>query len=185
MSLAIRILARASFLLTLTSAAHPQVPIKLATINMNGALAGTQDGQRAVSNWNAKRAAKSKEYEQKQNEILGLQDQLNKGANTLNDAAKNALFASIASRKKAVQREMEDTQAELETDEQTILQQLGQKILAVVQRYAHDNGYIMVVDVSAGTSPVMYASAGIDITKDIITLYDKSAAAPANKPTAK
>jgi hypothetical protein len=46
----------------------------------------------------------------------------------------------------------------------------------------------MVVDVGANTSPVLYASAAIDITKEIVELYDKGSAAlpvPANKPTAK
>ena len=96
--------------------------------------------------------------------------------------AENALYASIAGRKKTVQREMEDAQADLQTDEQKILQRLGEKILAVVQRYAHDNGYTMVVDVGGNTSPVLYASASIDITKEIIELYDKSATAPPPPP---
>ena len=164
-----------------------QAQTKLAIVNMNGALIGTRDGHQAVSDLNAKQVAKSKEFEQKQNEILGLQDQLTKGANTLSEAAKNALFASIAARKKTVQREMEDAQADLQSDEQQILQRLGEKILAVVQRYAHDNGYTMVVDVGANNSPVLYAASSIDITKQIIELYDKSAAAPpaSEKPPGK
>ena len=93
-----------------------------------------------------------------------MQDQLSKGANTLSEAAKNALFASIAARKKSCRREAEDAQADLEADEQKILQQLGEKILAVVQRYAHENGYAMVLDVGANNSPVL------DITKEIVTL---------------
>ena len=155
-----------------------QAQTKLAIVNMNGALIGTRDGQKAVSELSAKQATKTKEFEKQQTEILTLQDQLNKGANTLSDAAKNALYASIAGRKKTVQREMEDAQADLQADEQKILQRLGEKILAVVQRYAHDNGYTMVVDVGTNTSPVLYASASIDITKEIIELYDKSATAP-------
>ena len=116
-----------------------------------------------------------------------MQDELNKGANTLSDAAKNPLFASIAAKGKTYQREAEDAQADLEADEQKILQQLGQKILAVVQRYAHDNSCTMVVDVGAGTSPVLYVSASIDITQEIVEQYDRSAApetpALTNKPT--
>lgn len=165
-----------------------QAQIKLATINMNSALTGTRDGHKAISELNAKRADKTKEFEQKQNEILALQDQLNKGANTLSDAAKNALFAAIAAKRKTVQREMEDAQADLQADEQKILEQLGAKILTVVQRYAHDNGYTMVVDLSNNAGPVLYASTGIDITKDIIELYDKTSAsvpAPAAKPQTK
>jgi outer membrane protein len=174
-------------MLPLALALGIQAQTKLAIVNMNGALIGTREGHQAVSDLNAKQVAKSKEFEQKQNEILGLQDQLNKGANTLSEAAKNALFASIAARKKTVQREMEDAQADLQSDEQTILQQLGEKILAVVQRYAHDNGYTMVVDAGANTSPVLYAASSIDITKQIIELYDKSTAAPSTtaKPPAK
>jgi outer membrane protein len=155
-----------------------QAQTKLAIVNMNGALIGTRDGQQAVSELTAKQATKAKEFEKQQNEILTLQDQLSKGANTLSEAAKNALYASIARRKKTVQREMDDAQADLQTDEQKILQRLGEKILAVVQRYAHDNGYTMVVDVGANSSPVLYASSSIDITKEIIELYDKSATAP-------
>jgi outer membrane protein len=57
------------------------------------------------------------------------------------------------------------------------LQQLGQKILAVIEKYARDNGYTMVVDVSSPQTPVLYASPSIDITKEIIELYDKNTAA--------
>ena len=161
-----------------------QAQVKLATMNMNAVLAGTQDGHKAISDLNTKRAGKSKESEQKQNDILALQDQLGKGANTLSDAAKNALYASISARKKTVQREMEDEQADLEGDERKILQQLGAKILAVVQRYAHDHGYALVVDVGDSASPVLYASADIDITKDVINLYEKSTS-PKSTPSAK
>ncbi len=171
-------------MLLLAAALACQAQVKLATINMNSALAGTRDGRNAIAELNAKRTAKSKEFDQKQSEILALQDQLNKGANTLSDSARNALYASIAAKRKTVQRAMEDAQTELETDEQKILEQLGSKILAVVQRYAHDNGYTMVVDVGANASPVLYASAGIDITKEVIEAYDASTAAPAAKPAA-
>jgi outer membrane protein len=169
-------------LLPLALTACLQAQTKLAIVNMNGALIGTKEGQKAASELNSKRAIKGREFEQKQNDILALQDQLNRGVNTLSEAAKNALYASITGKKKAVQRAMEDAQADLEANEQKILQQLGEKILAVVQRYAHDQGYTMVVDVGASTSPVLYASASIDITKQIIDLYDKNSVAPPAAP---
>jgi outer membrane protein len=49
-------------------------------------------------------------------------------------------------------------------------------MMAVIERYARDNGFTLVVDVSNPQTPVLYASPSIDITKDIIELYDKSAA---------
>jgi outer membrane protein len=159
-----------------------QAQTRLAIVNMNGAMIATREGQTAVSQLNAKRAAQGNEFEHKRKEILTLQDQLSQGVNTLGDAAKNALYASIAAKKKAYQRKIEDAQIDLEAGEQKLLQQLGEKILAVVQRYAHDNGYTMVVDVSPNTGPVLYASADIDITKEIVALYDQTTAAPPPAP---
>jgi len=156
---------------------------KFAVINIQGAIISTKDGQKAAAELNAKTAPKKKELEQKQNEINGLQDQLNKGSNTLSDSAKNDLYKNIEAKKKNLQREVEDAQADLEADQNKLLQQLGQKILAVIEKYARDNGYTMVVDVSSPQTPVLYASPSIDITKEIIELYDKNAAPGAAAPT--
>jgi outer membrane protein len=166
---------------------------KFAVINIQGAIISTKDGQKAAAELNAKTAPKKKELEQKQNDINALQDQLNKGSNTLSETAKNDLYKSIEAKKKNLQREVEDAQADLEADQQKLLQQLGQKILAVIEKYSRDNGITMVVDVSSPQTPILYASPSVDITKEIIELYDKSVAgasgasapttsAPAPKP---
>ncbi|HEX5229595.1 MAG TPA: OmpH family outer membrane protein [Bryobacteraceae bacterium] len=163
---------------------------KFAVINIQGAIISTKDGQKAAAELNAKTAPKKKELEQKQNDINQLQDQLNKGSNTLSDTAKNDLYKNIETKKKSLQREVEDAQSDLEADQQKLLQQLGQKILAVIEKYARDNGITMVVDVSSPQTPVLYASPSIDITKEIIELYDKNtggggaAATPAPAPKA-
>jgi outer membrane protein len=150
---------------------------KFAVINIQGAIISTKDGQKAAAELNSKTAPKKKELEQKQNEINGLQDQLNKGSNTLSDSAKNDLYKNIEAKKKNLQREVEDAQADLEADQNKLLQQLGQKILAVIEKYARDNSITMVVDVSSPQTPVLYASPSVDITKEIIELYDKNTAA--------
>ena len=155
---------------------------KFAIINIQGAIISTKDGQKAAAELNSKTQPKKKELEQKQNEINALQDQLNKGQNTLSDSAKNDLYKNIESKKKSLQREVEDAQADLEAEQNKILQQLGQKIMAVIERYSKDNGYTMVVDVGSQNTPVIYASPSIDITKEIIELYDKSTASTSSAP---
>jgi Skp family chaperone for outer membrane proteins len=122
---------------------------KIAVINIQGAIISTKDGQKAAAELNAKTAPKKKELEQKQNDINALQDQLNKGSNTLSDSAKNDIYKNIESKKKSLQREVEDAQADLEADQNKLLQQLGQKILAVIEKYSRDNGFTLVVDVSS------------------------------------
>ena len=169
-------------ILALVSTAQAQQG-KFAVINIQGAIISTKDGQKAAAELQQKTAPKKKELEQKQGEINSLQDQLNKGSNTLSDSAKNDIYKSIEAKKKNLQREVEDAQADLEADQQKLLQQLGQKILAVIEKYSRDNGITMVVDVSNPQTPVLYASPSIDITKEIIELYDKNVAAAGAAPT--
>jgi outer membrane protein len=156
---------------------------KFAIINIQGAIISTKDGQAAAAKLNSETAPKKKQLEQRQNEINALQDQLNKGQNTMSDSAKADLYKNIEAKKKSLQREVEDAQADLEAEQNKILQQLGAKVMAVIERYAKDNGYTMVVDVGSQNTPVIYASPSIDITKEIIELYDKSTASSAPAPT--
>jgi outer membrane protein len=174
--------------LAITLGAYAQSqPGKIAVIYLQGAIINTKDGQKAAAELDAKAAPKKKEIDQKQSDIAALQDQLNKGQNTLSEATKNDLYKNIESKKKSLQRDVEDAQAELDQDQQRILQQLGAKIQAVIEKYARDHSFVMVLDVSSPQSPVFYASPSIDITKEIIELYDQSAAAlssPASAPKA-
>ena len=61
--------------------------------------------------------------------------------------------------------------------------ELGQRMMAVIEKYAKDNGYTMILDVGNANTPVLYASSGIDITQDIVQLYDKSSANGGPAPT--
>ncbi len=166
------------------SAQAQGAPSKVGVINIQGAIVTTKDGQKAASELETKSAPKRKELENKQNEITQLKDQLQKGQNTLSEATKAELYKNIDAKTKLLNRDVEDAQAEFDQDQQKILQQLGQKMMAVIDKYAKDNGYTLILDVSSPQTPVLYASNTIDVTKDIIDLYDKnttpaSAAAPA------
>jgi outer membrane protein len=162
-----------------------QPPTKVAVIYFQGAIVGTKDGQKAAADLDSKAGPKRKELELKQNDVNSLQDQYNKGQNTLSDAAKNELLKNIEFKKKALQRDFEDAKEDFDQEQQKLLQQLAQKMTAVIERYAHDHGYTLVVDVSSPQSPVLFASTSIDITKDIIDLYDQSSAAMSNPAPAK
>ncbi len=166
-------------------------PTKVGVINIQAALVGTRDGQKAAQELDAKRAPKQRELEGKQNQINQLRDKLNKGGNTMTTEAREKLVRDIDQNTKALNRDLEDAQAEFEQDQQKILQDLGQKIMAIIDKYARENNYTLVLDVSSPQTPVLYATNQIDITGDIVKLYDgqtpgSNVAAPAAapKPTA-
>ena len=173
----------AAMLAQAQTGAPPQT--KVGIIHIQNAIISTKDGQKAAADLTARFAPKKSELEKKQSTIAQLQDQLRKGSNTMSEEAKQKLMREIDQNTKALNRESEDDNAELDQEQNKIMQELGQRIMAVIDKYAKDNGYALILDVSSQQTPVLYATNSIDITQDIIALYDKNApAASSAKPVA-
>jgi outer membrane protein len=147
---------------------------KVGVISVQGAIVGTKDGQKASQELDAKFAPKKKEFDTRQSELASLQDQLNKGGSVMNEDKRNQLTRDVDEKKKRLERDMQDAEEELRSEQQRVLQGLGQRMMTVIEKYAKDNGYTMILDVSNPNTPVLYASSGIDITQDIVSLYDKT-----------
>lgn len=165
------------------AAAQTAAPTKVGIINIQAAIVSTKDGQKAAQDMEAKFGPKRKAMESKQGEINALRDQLQKGQNTMSEEAKSKLARDIDTKTKSFNREAEDAQAELEQEQQRVFNALGQKLLAVLDKYAKDNGYSLVLDVSQQPNPVMFAANTIDLTQEVIKLYDANAPSAAAAPT--
>jgi outer membrane protein len=169
------------------SAATPP-PIKVATIFGQNAIVSTQEGQKASAALTAKFAPKREEFTRKQAELQVLRDQLKKGQATMAADARDRLSQTIDAKSREVQRLGQDSQAALDQEEGALMQQLGDRMLGVIADYASRNGYAVVIDVSMPNGPVLWASPSVDITNEIVKLYDQahpSAAAPPSAPPAK
>jgi len=166
--------------------AAAQTTQKLAVINIQQAIVETKDGQKARNDLQAKFGPTQKELQDKQAKLASLQDQYRKGQNTLSDEAKQKLARDIDGATTSLKRDTEDANTEVQDAERKVMDELGGKMMAVLNKYASDNGYVLVIDVSNPQTPVLFASNTIDITRDVISLYDKNAgaapagAAPAN-----
>lgn len=156
---------------------------KVGVINIQGAIAGTKEGQKASQQLDAKVQPKQKAFDQRQSELTGLQDRFNKGSSVLNEEKRNELAREIDRKRKTLERDMADAKDEVTSEEQRILQGLGQKMMTLIEKYAKDNGYSLVLDVSNPNTPVLYASPAIDLTQDIIALYDKVSSVSPSAPT--
>lgn len=158
----------------------PPPQTKVGIIHIQNALISTKEGQKAASDLQARYDPKRKELEQKQNEIAALRDQLSRGSNTMSDEAKQTLMREIDQKTRSFNRATEDAQADFEQDQNRVLQDLGQKMMAVIDKYARDNGFALIIDISSPQTPVLYAANQIDITNDIVALYDKHSSSPAS-----
>lgn len=161
-----------------------QAPLKIAVIDMQSALLGTKDGQKAVAEFKAKFAPREQEFQKRQSDLAAKQAQYQKTQNTMSDEAKASLQADIAKITKDLQRDTQDAQQDAQEEQQRLLNELGSRVMQVVNKYANDNKITMVFDVTNGAqgNNLLFAFTSIDITRDIISLYDQTPAAP---PSAK
>jgi outer membrane protein len=72
-----------------------------------------------------------------------------------------------------LQRASEDAQAEVNREQQEVFNSVGSKLMTVIDKFAKDNGYAIVLDISSPQTPVLYAINEVNITSQVIELYDK------------
>jgi outer membrane protein len=106
----------------------------------------------------------------------------------MSEDAKTKLVRDIDATTTRVNRDTQDAQSDLDEAQGKIMQELGGKMIAVLEKYATQNGYAVVLDVSNPQTSVIWATSAVDITNDVIKLYDQTypggAAAAAAKPPA-
>jgi outer membrane protein len=168
-------------------AAGGAAPTKIGIIEIQNALVSTKDGQKAMVEFQAKLAPRKQELEKKAADIRELQDKLQRGGAAMAETAKADLTRQIDQKTKLYNRDMQDAQDEADQEQRKIIDELSGKLTPVIDKYAQANGFAVILDVSSPQTPVMYASASVNITKDIIDMYDKtmpgaSSARPAAPP---
>jgi outer membrane protein len=158
-------------------------PGKIGVLHVFTAISQCAEGKQALGEFEKKATAKKEELEKKNNEIEELRKQLQSQARTLNDDSRAALAKSIDSKTTELQRATDDAQKEFGQMQNEILGRIGNKIGPLVQKYAKDNNFTIIVDSSNQNSQLIYADPAIDITEDIIKRVD-TALAPAGAPPA-
>jgi outer membrane protein len=156
-------------------------PTKIAIINIQAAIAATKDGQKAQADLQAKFAPMRERLEKKNAEIESDKAALQRGSNAMSAEQKEKLMRDIDQKTKSLNRDAEDAQAEVDQETGRIMQELGGRMMTILNKYARDNGYALVMDVPPQQTPVLYAAD--DLTETMVKLYDQNApAAPAAAP---
>jgi Skp family chaperone for outer membrane proteins len=91
----------------------------------------------------------------------------------MSEDAQKQLTAEIQAKTTAAKRYQEDTQNEGETDEAKITNELQMKMGPIIQKYAVDNNFAVVLDIGSQQSPVLWFASATDITAVIVALYDQ------------
>lgn len=160
---------------------------KIGVVNIQQAISECAEGKKEIDGLQQKFSPKQAELKGMNDDLDNLKKQLQAQADKLNADERASRAKAIDTKQKALQRNYEDAQAEFQQAEQDVINRIGAKMVAVLEKYANANGFAVVLDVSnPQTSPVLWATQGTVITKELVEAYDKEnpsgAAAPAAKP---
>jgi outer membrane protein len=160
---------------------------KLGVLSIRQAIASTAEGKQASAELQSKFAARQSELDGLNKQINDIRTRLQAGQNTLSQEEQARLTRQGEALAKQLQRKQEDFQEDVNSAQQEVIDGIGRKMMDVLDRYARENGYSAVFDTSAQTSPILYASNKVDLTQEIIKLYDqaypvKAAASTQAKP---
>jgi len=160
-------------------------------INLRGAIGSTAEGKQASAELQSEFAPRSAEIDTLTKQINDLQQKLQAGQGKLSQEEEARLTSEGQRLTQRLDRRRNDFQEDASAAQQEVLERIGRKMVDVLDRYARENGYSVVLDTSGQNSPILYASNQVDVTQEIIRLYDqaypvKNGAAPAtSKPAAR
>src|SRR5580692_7880131 len=136
-----------------TTAATTPGGVKVGIIDIQQAIIATNEGARDFDT---------------------LKKQLNTQGDKMNAEARDALVKQIEAKQKTLQRTGEDAKNDYEQQQNEIAQRILQKMAPVIDKYAKSNGYGLLFDSSNPwpQGPLLWATAGVDLTKAIVDAYN-------------
>ena len=145
---------------------------KIATINVSQAIASTAEGKADAAQLQSQFAPRTSELQTISKQIDDLTGKLRTGENTLNDEEKTRLQAQINQLQQSGQRKQQDLTDDQQAAEQDLIETIGRKLEVVLNKYATENGYAVVLDVGSQQTSVFWSAPTVDITQQVISLYD-------------
>ena len=147
---------------------------KIGVINVRQAIVTTAEGKQASAELQTQFAPRQNELEGMNKQINDLRQKLQAGAATLSEEEKQRLTTQGQRQAAQLERKNNELQEDVNSAQAEVVDRIGRKMMDVLDRYARENGFVAIFDSSAQNSPILYASTNIDVTPEIIKLYDQA-----------
>ncbi len=147
---------------------------KIGIISIEQAIMATNEGQRDLTALQKKFEPKQNELNSLNQEIENLKKQLQAQGDKLNEDARGTLVKNIETKQKGLQRQAEDAQGDWNTQRDEILGRILQKMAPIIDTYAKNNGFALILDASNPwpQGPVVWAAPPVDVTRTIVEAYN-------------
>ncbi|HUZ48025.1 MAG TPA: OmpH family outer membrane protein [Terriglobia bacterium] len=154
---------------------------KVGVINIQDAILSTADGKKAMQDLQNKYTPRQEEIQRRQQEVQQLEAQMQKQMTTLSEDEQRRMSRELQEKQKILRRMTQDAQSDFQNDREDVMRTIGQKMVKVIGQYASHHGFALVID--SGQVPIYYAAQGVNITPEIIKLYDSTYPAQASSAT--
>jgi outer membrane protein len=157
-----------------TPAAGASAANKVGVIDVRQAIVNTAEGKVASAELQSQFAARQTELENMNKQLNDLGQRLQASAGKLSQEEEARLTAQGQRLRQQIDRKQNEYQEDVNAAQGEVIDRIGRKLVDVLDRYAREHGYAAVFDSSAQNSPILYKSNQIDVTQDIIHLYDQA-----------
>jgi len=144
---------------------------KIAFLDSQKILLESQAGKEAYKQLNSLKDQKSGDLEKKQAKLKTMADQLQAKSATMTAQAREELEAKYDKELKEYNRAVKDAQDDLRRKEVEFLKPFSKELDGVIKTYAEKNSIDLVLDKQ--NPALIYANPKIDITTQIISVFDK------------
>jgi outer membrane protein len=155
-----------------TPAAGSATTGKTGVINIRQAIAQTAEGKQASAELQSQFAARQSELENMNKQINDIRQRLETSTGKLSADEQVRLQRQGESMARQLQRKQDEYQEDVQGAQADVFDRIGRKMVDVLDRYARENGIVVVLDSSAQNTPVLFVSPNIDITQEIVKLFD-------------
>src|SRR6266446_324303 len=157
---------------------------KIGVINVRQAIAGTSEGKQAGAELQSQFAPRQNELEGLNKQINDLRQRIDSGTGKLSPEELARLQREGEVKARQLQRKQDEYQEDVNAAQADVFDRVGRKMIDVLDRYARENGYVAILDSSAQNTPILFASTNIDVTQDIVRLYDQAYPVKSGAPAA-
>lgn len=155
---------------------------KVAYVVLQRIANESADGRVATTRIQALQQKKAAELTEKQKQLTGLQQKLEKEGSVMSAAVSGDLQKQIEKLNVDVQRFTQDAQAEVQELQQELQQEFQQRLEPVLSQVASEMGLQFVFN--GPDAGLVWADSALDISGEVIKKLDATSGKPAPKPAA-
>ena len=165
--------------LALTLPSMTQAATKYAVIDMQSVIVNVEEGKVARSNLEKEIKTKEKELMKEKESLDKLNEDWKSQAAVLSDAARMKKQQEFQEKFMALRNSEMEFQQEIKRKEQKATQSIAVKVAKIVEELAKQKQFEVVFE--SNTAGILYVKDPVDITKEVITAYEKGAKAGAQE----